>query len=145
MDCALCLPPDADDVWAGERWRVLVDRDQQTLGTCLIALKRHDEDIGNLSDDEVRDLWDTIRNTRDVLAARFRPDRFEYAFLADHGRHVHLHVVPRYDGPRDFAGNELAAPDAQPAPAPVSKRRLPDHVYEEIVTAIREGFTGNYI
>jgi ATP adenylyltransferase len=141
MDCVLCQPSVADEVWTGEQWRVLVDREQRTLGACFIALKRHDEDIGNLDDDEVRDLWDTIRNTRDVLSARFRPDSFEYAFLADHGRHVHLHVIPRYDGPREFAGNAFAELEASPVP----ERRLPDQLYEEIVTAVREGFTGNYI
>ena len=139
MDCTLCAPPAAEEVWTGEHWRVLVNRNQNTLGKCLIVLKRHDEDICNLDDDEVRDLWDTIRNTRDVLSARFQPDRFTYAFLMNLDRHVHLHVVPRYDGPRAFAGNDFEDSDAVP------ERRLPEHIHQEIVTAIREGFTGNYI
>lgn len=139
MDCALCQQDAADEVWTGERWRVVVDRNQSTLGRCFIALKRHDEDISTLTDGEVVDLWATIRNTRDVLTARFRPDRFNYAFPMNQDRHAHLHVIPRYDGPRAFAGYEFAERDDG------SRLQLPDHIHLEIVTAIREGFTGNFI
>jgi len=139
MDCALCAPLADDEVWTSEHWRVIVNHNQNTLGKCFVALKRHDEDICNLTDAEVADLWASIRNTRDVLTARFRPDRFNYAFLMNQDRHVHLHVIPRYDGPRAFAGNEFEDRDDLP------ESILPAHIYQEIVTAIREGFAGNFI
>lgn len=139
MDCTLCQPLTDDEVWSSDHWRVIVNRQQDTLGKCFLALKRHDEDVCNLTDDEVADLWATIRSVRDVLLARFRPDHFNYAFLMNQDPHVHLHVIPRYKTPREFAGNEFTDRDG------AGSGTLPPHIHAEIVTAIREGFTGNYI
>ena len=110
MDCALCAPLADDEVWTSEHWRVIVNHNQNTLGKCFVALKRHDEDICNLTDAEVADLWVSIRNTRDVLTARFRPDRFNYAFLMNQDRQVHLHIVPRYLEPRSWEGDSFSDP-----------------------------------
>ncbi|MGH2515097.1 MAG: HIT family protein [Ktedonobacterales bacterium] len=138
-DCILCQPLVESEVWVTPLWRVAVNRNQNLLGKCFIALRRHDEDICNLTEDEVSDLWETVRSVKGVLVARFQPDHFNYAFLMNQDRHVHLHVMPRYQAPRSFAGVEFEDSDA------IEQRRLPDSTYLEIVAALREGFAGNFI
>lgn len=139
MDCVLCQSLAESEVWVAPLWRVLVNRNQNVLGKCFIALRRHDEDVCNLTDEEVRDLWETMRAVKGVLVARFQPDHFNYAFLMNQDRHVHLHVIPQYRSPRSFAGVQFEDGDA------VNQRRVPDPVYLEIVSAVREGFAGNFI
>jgi diadenosine tetraphosphate (Ap4A) HIT family hydrolase len=139
MDCSLCQPLDDDEVWSGPHWRVIVNRNQTTLGKVFVVLNRHETDIVNLTDDEVLALWTAIRSVKDVLVSRFQPDHFNYAFLMNQDPHVHLHVIPRYNSPRDFAGRTFEDGDVLP------QRPLSPEVYQEIVSAIREGFTGNYI
>jgi diadenosine tetraphosphate (Ap4A) HIT family hydrolase len=41
----------------------------------------------------------------------FRPDQFNFAFLMNLDAQVHLHVIPRYAGPRHWRGREFT--DAQ--------------------------------
>ena len=41
----------------------------------------------------------------------FAPDHFNYAFLQNQDRHVHLHVIPRYQSPRWLAGTEFKDAD----------------------------------
>ena len=139
MDCSLCQPLDDDEVWTGPHWRVIVNRNQTTLGNVFVVPIRHETDIVNLTDDEVLALWTAIRSVKDVLVSRFQPDTFDYAFQMNQASHVHLHVIPRYTSPRDFAGQTFEDGDA------LEQRPLSPEVYQEIVSAIREGFAGNFI
>lgn len=47
-----------------------------------------------------------MRSVRNRLSDIFQPDHFNYAFLANVVRHVHMHVMPRYQTPRTFLGSE---------------------------------------
>lgn len=139
MDCSLCQPLHDDEVWSGPHWSVVVNRNQNQLGKVFLVLKRHETDVANLSDDEVLALWTAIRSVKDVLVSQFQPDHFNYAFLMNQDPHVHLHVIPRYKTPRDFAGQTFEDSDSVP------RRQLSAEVYQEIVSAIREAFAGNFI
>jgi len=110
----------------------VVNYNQNKLGKCMIVLKRHDEDICKLSDDELRDLWAIIRKLKGALTSCFQPDHFNYAFLMNQDAHVHLHVIPRYHGHRTFAGIEFEDSDA------VSHRKLPQALHQQIVSLLRE-------
>lgn len=57
-----------------------------------------------------------------MLSLAFQPDHFNYAFLQNQDRHIHLHIIPRYNEPRVFAGITFDDPDypahyAVPAPS----------------------------
>ena len=45
------------------------------------------------------------------LRSAFAPDQFNYAFLQNQDRHVHLHVIPRYAAPREVSGVVFDDPD----------------------------------
>ncbi len=132
MNCLLCQPLTDDQVYSGQHWRAVVNHNQNKLGKCMIVLKHHDEDICNLSDDELRDLWAIIRKLKGALTSCFQPDHFNYAFLMNQDAHVHLHVIPRYHGQRTFAGIEFEDSDA------VSQRKLPQAAHQQIVSLLRE-------
>ena len=138
MECVLCQPLEADEVYFTDHWQVVVNYNQNKLGKCMVCLKRHDEDICNLSDEEVRDLWAIIRKLKVALTSCFQPDHFNYAFLMNQDAHVHLHVIPRYRGTRTFAGVEFQDNDA------ITERRLPEHIHRRIVAALRETLGGNF-
>lgn len=102
----------------------------------MICLKRHDEDICNLSIEEVCELWDIIRRLKGVLISCFQPDHFNYTFLMNQDAHVHLHVIPRYQSKRMFARVEFQDNDE------ITNRKLPEAVQQEIVAALRNGMKG---
>jgi diadenosine tetraphosphate (Ap4A) HIT family hydrolase len=41
----------------------------------------------------------------------FQPDHFNYAFLQNQDRQVHLHIIPSYAAGRSFAGVTFEDPD----------------------------------
>jgi hypothetical protein len=68
------------------------------------------------------------------LSSAFAPDHFNYAFLQNHDRHVHLHVIPRYAAP---AGSSQASSLTTPitrvtTPSQACDRWLP-YLAEQVV------------
>jgi diadenosine tetraphosphate (Ap4A) HIT family hydrolase len=65
-----------------------------------------------------------------VLTAALQPDHFNYAFLQNQDRQVHLHVIPRYATSRSCAGETFEDPDypdhyrVPAAPRNVSKEQV---------------------
>lgn len=101
--CALCDPLLGPVI--AEHWKlVLNERNQNLLGKCLLALRRHKEAVTKLSAEEWADLRIGTVRAADALRSAFDSDHFNYAFLQNLDRHVHLHVLPRYAGSREFSG-----------------------------------------
>jgi diadenosine tetraphosphate (Ap4A) HIT family hydrolase len=108
--CALCSQSLEPILAEGEHWRLVLNRNQDLLGKCFLALRRHCEAVADLTSQEWAELHAQLRVTTEALWQTFCPDRFNYAFLQNQDRHVHLHVIPRYATPRVLAGEMF--PDA---------------------------------
>src|SRR5262245_42007702 len=103
MSCELCTASNAD-LASFRHWRVLLAREQNYLGKCILALKRHEEDFLALTDAERDEMWEAAGALRDALARCFAPDRFNYQVLGNSVPHIHMHLTPRYRSQREFAG-----------------------------------------
>lgn len=105
--CPLCEPALGPTIHKGRYWKVVVNRNQNLLGKCFLSLKRHSENVTKLRSDEWHELHVLLTRTTEALRHAFKPDHFNYVFLQNQDRHVHLHVIPRYTSPREFAGLEF--------------------------------------
>lgn len=98
-------------LFATERWGVLLYRNQTYLGRSIVFLRtRPLEDPLELTPEERDELWDlTLPRLAAALRQAFAPDRINYSHLANRTRHVHWHVVPRYEAEpeRIFAGERF--------------------------------------
>jgi diadenosine tetraphosphate (Ap4A) HIT family hydrolase len=73
----------------------------------MVVLRRHEELLTHLTLQEWRELQVLIERTTRSVAGAFSPDHFNYAFLQNVDRHVHLHVVPRYAKSRAVVGRRF--------------------------------------
>jgi diadenosine tetraphosphate (Ap4A) HIT family hydrolase len=138
-ECVLCRPRLATPiVRTSEFWRVALNRNQSQLGKVIIVLRRHLEEVALLSADEWTDLHAELRWTTEHLRTAFSPDHFNYSFLQNKDRHVHLHVIPRYVGRREISGLEFSDPE-YPARylEPAANERV---VGGEVLSAIASAF-----
>ena len=87
----------------GALWTVALNRNQNLLGKVMLVLNRPLEQVILLREDEWVDLHRQMRRVTLALTAAFQPDHFNYAFLQNQDRQVHLHVIPRYAASRTFA------------------------------------------
>jgi diadenosine tetraphosphate (Ap4A) HIT family hydrolase len=122
-------------------WRLVLNRNQNLLGKCFLALRRHLEVVPELSPAEWADLHEQLAQATQVLALAFQPDHFNYAFLQNQDRHIHLHIIPRYDEPRVFAGvtfDDSDYPSHYAVPAP--SRYLTQGQFTALAEQLRQLF-----
>ena len=104
-NCPLCEPTLAAPVLReSDYWRVALNVNQNLLGKLLIVLGHHKEAVVDLTEPEWQDLREQLRWATGRLQNAFAPEHFNYAFLQNQDRHIHLHVIPRYATDRSVGG-----------------------------------------
>jgi diadenosine tetraphosphate (Ap4A) HIT family hydrolase len=139
VDCALCRSElETPVIRQTVHWRTAINRNQNLLGKTMIVLRRHEEAVTALSPQEWADLQDEVVWVTERLRGLFSPDHFNYAFLQNADRHTHLHVVPRYEQPRRFAGLEFNDPDYPDHYRPGIEHRVSRDVIAAMAAAFAE-------
>jgi len=110
-ECSLCDPNLAPIVSESDYWQLVLNRNQNLLGKCFLVLRRHLGAVPQLETTEWIDLHQQLARITEVLTRRFSPDHFNYAFLQNQDRHIHLHIIPRYKESRELIGLEFDDPD----------------------------------
>jgi diadenosine tetraphosphate (Ap4A) HIT family hydrolase len=124
-DCGLCLDSLGPQIAGSAYWRLILNRNQNLLGKCFLVSRRHTEAVASLSSAEWAELHSLLASATAALTATFQPDHFNYAFLQNQDRHVHLHVIPRYQTARQWSGLTFTDPDYPDHYAvPMPDRRL---------------------
>jgi diadenosine tetraphosphate (Ap4A) HIT family hydrolase len=98
-------------MWESANWIVVLNRNQNLLGKTMIVLRRRLERVAELTPVEWAELQDQLVEVTRRLDVAFAPDHYNYAFLQNAARQVHLHVIPRYAAPRELAGSRFDDPD----------------------------------
>jgi diadenosine tetraphosphate (Ap4A) HIT family hydrolase len=124
MPCLIC-DTDIPHIGSFHYWSVSVATEQNYLGKCIIALRRHDEDFLSLTAGEREEIWEAAQAVRDALARCFAPDHFNYQVLGNSVRHIHMHLMPRYTAPREFAGMTFTDDHWGTWPFPVDQEVAP--------------------
>ena len=143
-DCSLCQPDLAPILMISTSmistsWRLVLNHNQNLLGKCFLSLNRHLEPVTELTADEWMDLHLQLQRVTHALKAAFNPDHFNYAFLQNQDRHIHMHLIPRYADQCIFAGEIFDDPDypshyAVPSPA----RHLTTEQLSALASYLRE-------
>jgi diadenosine tetraphosphate (Ap4A) HIT family hydrolase len=106
-NCEPCNPPEQWkelDIKEYEHWRVGLHSNQVYLGRSVVVLKRHEEDFFDTTQEEQKEFLEIGKQMRDALREAFDPDLLNYSTLGNEVRHVHWHLVPRYERPVEFDG-----------------------------------------
>jgi len=84
-------------------WILSLAESQFLIGWSHAILRRHVESFEELSDEELIELKQVVRDFKKVLKRGLRPDLLNVMQLGNIDRHVHIHLVPRYKSKRTFA------------------------------------------
>ena len=93
-----------------EHWLVLLRPAQVTLGSLVLAAKSDATAFGELPRQAFAEQADVIAAVEQALTGFVAYERINYLMLMMVDPHVHCHVVPRYEGTRDW--QQLTFPDA---------------------------------
>ena len=114
-DCFIChnlASPQDDDknlvLWRCDRSIVMLNYFPYNNGHLLIAPARHISDLDQATDEELLELTKLIRESQKVLSLAIKPHGFNvgmnFGRCAGAGlpKHLHIHLVPRWDGDTNF-------------------------------------------
>lgn len=95
-------------LWRTERCLVLFNAFPYNNGHLLICPVRHIPDLSGATDEESLEMMKLIKQCQEVLTAAIKPHGFNVGM--NFGRcagaglpgHMHIHVVPRWDGDTSF-------------------------------------------
>lgn len=114
-ECFLCDyrdHPDSDTknhvIWRTDDAFILLNRFPYTNGHLLIAAREHKADLSDLSDIELTSLIRQTRDAKRLLEEALHPQGFNIGI--NFGRcagaglpgHLHVHIVPRWNGDTNF-------------------------------------------
>jgi diadenosine tetraphosphate (Ap4A) HIT family hydrolase len=89
-------------------WVVLARPAQPTLGSLVLAAKSEATAFGALDPEAHAELASVTATIERALSAAVGYAKLNYLMLMMVDPHVHFHVIPRYDGARDWNGREFA-------------------------------------
>jgi ATP adenylyltransferase len=99
----------------------LLNRYPYNGGHLMVVPYKEVPDLNGLTDEELADLWKLVRRCTNALSAAMKPDGFNIGInlgkVAGAGiaEHLHIHVVPRWNGDTNFMpviANTGVVPDA---------------------------------
>jgi ATP adenylyltransferase len=131
--CIFCEPEERLLVHRGERALVVLNKFPYSSGHLLVAPVRHTGDFGALEADEAAEVHGLAARGIAALEGEYAPDGFNLGWnlgrVAGAGieDHVHLHVVPRWNGDTNFM------------PVLADVKVLPEHL-DESGRRLREAF-----
>jgi ATP adenylyltransferase len=106
--CIFCRPEEELLVHRGERALAVLNKFPYSSGHVLVAPLRHVGEFTEIDDDEALEVQRLAARTIDALRAEYAPHGFNLGWnlgrVAGAGieDHLHLHVVPRWNGDTSF-------------------------------------------
>lgn len=95
-------------IYRGKTCFVIINRFPYNSGHMMVSPYRHVGDIEKLTLEERHELMDLSVDCKKVLEAAMHPDAFNIGFNLGHAagaglaEHLHMHIVPRWNGDTNF-------------------------------------------
>lgn len=121
-------------------WSVMVRAEQVTLGALVLVNRRDALAFSALPLEDFASLQETVRRAEAALAATVGFEKLNYLMLMMIDPNVHLHMLPRYEGAKRFAGQSF--PDASwPSPPDLTRFTIPSpDAKRELVAILRRAW-----
>lgn len=107
---------------------LILFKEQSKPGRCIVAYKDHVSEIVNISEDERNAFMADVVKAANAIHAAFHPDKVNYGAYGDTGCHLHMHLVPKYNGGDEWGSTFQMNPD---------KTYLAEEEYKEMIAKIQ--------
>ena len=94
-----------------------------------MAYKDHVSEIVNITEEERNAFMADVCRAANALHKAFAPKKVNYGAYGDTGCHLHMHLVPKYEGGDEYGSTFQMNPD---------KVYLSDAEYAEMIAKIKE-------
>ena len=123
-------------------WVVLLRPEQPTLGSLVLAAKSEATAFSGLEPEAFAELAAVVADIEAALARAVGYAKINYLMLMMVDRHVHFHVIPRYEGQRSACGVTVPDKGWPKAPALSEAVALEPGQIEALAAWLREAWPG---
>ncbi len=132
QNCAYCAKGELLDkfgifVCELEVSSLILFKEQSKKGRFIVAYKDHVSEVVNISPEERAKFMEDIAKVANAIHKAFSPNKINYGMYGDTGCHLHMHLVPKYEGGDEWGSTFQMNPD---------KTYLTDVEYKEIIDAV---------
>lgn len=103
-------------------------KEQSKMGRLILAYKDHVSEIVDISDEERNQFFADINKVAKSIHKIFSPSKVNYGMYGDTRCHLHMHLVPKYEGGDEWGSTFTMNPD---------KKYLKENEYEEMAKILR--------
>ena len=107
---------------------LILFKEQSKPGRVIVAYKDHVSELINLTDEERNAFMADVAQAAKALHAAFHPNKVNYGAYGDTGCHLHMHLVPKYEGGDEWGSIFQMNP---------GKVYLTDEAYAEMIAKIK--------
>lgn len=108
---------------------LILFKEQSKPGRVIVAYKDHVSEIVDITEEERNLFMADVTRAAKALHAAFKPNKVNYGAYGDTGCHLHMHLVPKYEGGDEWGGIFQMNP---------GKVYLTDAEYAEMIEKIKE-------
>ncbi len=107
---------------------LILFKEQSKPGRVIVAYKDHVGEIVNISEEDRNAFFADVNQAANALHKAFHPGKVNYGAYGDTGCHLHMHLVPKYEGGDEWGGVFQMNP---------GKTYLTDGEYQEMIEKIK--------
>ncbi len=104
-------------------------KEQTHRGRCVVAYRSHVNELFELSDGELTSFVRDVARAAKAIKSAFNSNKINYGAYSDKLPHLHMHLVPKYEG-----GAAWGAPFEM---MPANKKLLSEADYAGFIAALR--------
>jgi len=107
---------------------LILFKEQSKPGRVIVAYRDHVSELINISEEERNLFMADVCRAAKALHKAFKPGKVNYGAYGDTGCHLHVHLVPKYEGGDEWGGTFQMNP---------GKVFLTDEEYAEMIEKIK--------
>jgi diadenosine tetraphosphate (Ap4A) HIT family hydrolase len=106
-DCMYCMEDERRDNLMIEIGKLSVSsvflfKEQTYKGRCNVVYKGHVKELFQLDDQELASYMKDVKKVAEAIDKAFQPDKINYGAYGDTLHHLHMHIVPKYEGKENW-------------------------------------------
>ena len=84
--------------------QLILFKEQSKKGRVIVAYKDHVSEIVDISEEERNAFMADVVKASNAIHKAFKPNKVNYGAYGDTGCHLHMHLVPKYEGGDEWGG-----------------------------------------
>lgn len=138
QNCAYCMEGELVDKFGIKicelpASKVYLFKEQSHPGRVIVAHKKHVSEMIELTPAERAAYMEDVSRVASALHEVFHPNKVNYGAYGDTGRHLHFHLVPKYEGEFEWGGTFAMDP---------KQRTLTEAEYQEMIGKLKAALEG---